>query len=147
MLIERRVANSEHARILSAWPLGCVQSEPGCSSPFYLRVCGSQLAVCLVSLFVSVCRSCVSSSSVQRPPIPRWCPVRAWLFFTFLPTYSSGRALRTSGVKNLRLAFRLNPAGQAKNLRLGYANRAPYCYVYARCPLCIRIVICILTDP
>ena len=52
-----------------------------------LRVCGSQLAVCLVSLFVSVCRSCVSSSSVPRPPIPRWCPVRAWLFFTFLPTY------------------------------------------------------------
>ena len=50
-----------------------------------LRVCGSPLAVCLVSLFVSVCRSCVSSSSVQRPPIPRWCPVRAWLFFTFLP--------------------------------------------------------------
>ena len=50
-------------------------------------MCGSQLAVCLVSLFVSVCRSCVSSSSVQRPPIPRWCPVRAWLFFTFLPTY------------------------------------------------------------
>ena len=49
-----------------------------------LRVCGSQLAVCLVSLFVSVCRSCVSSSSVQRPPIPRWCPVRAWLFFTLL---------------------------------------------------------------
>ena len=42
-----------------------------------LRVCGSQLAVCLVSLFVSVCRSCVSSSSVPRPPIPRWCPVRA----------------------------------------------------------------------
>ena len=32
-------------------------------------------------------RSCVSSSSVLRPPIPRWCPVRAWLFFTFLPTY------------------------------------------------------------
>ena len=52
-----------------------------------LRMCGSPLAVCLVSLFVSVCRSCVSSSSVQRPPIPRWCPVRAWLFFTFLPTY------------------------------------------------------------
>ena len=52
-----------------------------------LRVCGSQLAVCLVSLFVSVCRSCVSSSYVLRPPIPRWCPVRAWLFFTFLPTY------------------------------------------------------------
>ena len=50
-----------------------------------LRVCGSQLAVCLVSLLVSVCRSCVSSSSVSRPPIPRWCPVRAWLFFTFLP--------------------------------------------------------------
>ena len=50
-----------------------------------LRVCGSQLAVCLVSLFVSVCCSCVSSSSVPRPPIPRWCPVRAWLFFTFLP--------------------------------------------------------------
>ena len=43
--------------------------------------------MCLVSLFVSVCRSCVSSSSVRRPPIPRWCPVRAWLFFTFLPTY------------------------------------------------------------
>jgi len=21
------------------------------------------------------------------PPIPRWCPVRAWLFFTLLPTY------------------------------------------------------------
>ena len=55
-----------------------------------LRVCGSPLAVCLVSLFVSVCRSCVSSSSVQRPPIPRWCPVRAWLFFTFLPTYLGG---------------------------------------------------------
>jgi len=35
------------------------------------------LAVCLVSLFVSVCRSCVPSSSVSRPPIPRWCPVRA----------------------------------------------------------------------
>ena len=52
-----------------------------------LRVCGSQLAVCLVSLFVSVCRSCVSSSSVLRPPIPRWCPVRAWLFFTLLHTY------------------------------------------------------------
>ena len=52
-----------------------------------LRVCGSPLAVCLVSLFVSVCRSCVPSSSVQRPPIPRWCPVRAWLFFTFLHTY------------------------------------------------------------
>ena len=34
-----------------------------------------KLAVCLVSLFVSVCRSCVSSSSVPRPPIPRWCPV------------------------------------------------------------------------
>ena len=25
------------------------------------------------------------SSSASRPPIPRWCPVRAWLFFTFLP--------------------------------------------------------------
>ena len=24
---------------------------------------------------------------LERPPIPRWCPVRAWLFFTFLPTY------------------------------------------------------------
>jgi len=35
---------------------------------------------------VSVCRSCVSSStsSVPRPPIPRWCPVRACLFFAFL---------------------------------------------------------------
>ena len=43
------------------------------------------LPLCLVSLFVSVCRLCVPSSSVQRPPIPRWCPVRAWLFFTFLP--------------------------------------------------------------
>merc|ERR1712162_77283 len=50
-------------------------------------VCGSlPLAACLVSLFVSVCRSCVPSSSVQRPPIPRWCPVRAWLVFTFLHT-------------------------------------------------------------
>ena len=39
-----------------------------------------------VSLFVSVCRSSVSSSSVPRPPIPHWCPVRAWLFFTYLPT-------------------------------------------------------------
>ena len=29
----------------------------------------------------------VATSSVQRPPIPRWCPVRAWLFFTFLHTY------------------------------------------------------------
>ena len=27
------------------------------------------------------------------------------------------------------------------------ANRDQYCYVYALCPLCIRIVICILTDP
>ena len=27
------------------------------------------------------------------------------------------------------------------------ANRGQYCYVYALCPLCIRIVICILTDP
>ena len=52
-----------------------------------------QLAVCLVSLFVSVCRSCVSSSSVQRPPIPRWCPVRAWLFFTFLHTHMHCRAI------------------------------------------------------
>ena len=53
-----------------------------------LRVCGSPLAGCVsCEPFVSVCRSCVSSSSVQRPPIPRWCPVRAWLFFTFLPTY------------------------------------------------------------
>ena len=56
-----------------------------------LRVCGSQLAVCLVSLFVSVCCSCVSSSSVPRPPIPRWCPVRAWLFFTFLPNLTAHR--------------------------------------------------------
>ena len=39
--------------------------------------------VCLVSLCVSVCRSSVSSSSAPRPPIPRWCPVRAWLFFTY----------------------------------------------------------------
>ena len=62
-----------------------------------LRVCGSQLAVCLVSLFVSVCRSCVSSSSVQRPPIPRWCPVRAWLFFTFLPTYLSTETVLRTG--------------------------------------------------
>ena len=23
-------------------------------------------------------------TSVPRPPIPRWCPVRAWLFFTYL---------------------------------------------------------------
>ena len=62
-----------------------------------LRVCGSPLAVCLVSLFVSVCRSCVSSSSVQRPPIPRWCPVRAWLFFTFyLPTYRVGYVVSRS---------------------------------------------------
>ena len=37
----------------------------------------AQLAVCPVSLFVSVCRSSVSSSSVSRPSIPRWCPVRA----------------------------------------------------------------------
>ena len=29
----------------------------------------------------------------------------------------------------------------------GSRNRGPYCYVYALCPLCIRIVICILTDP
>ena len=61
-----------------------------------LRVCGSQLAVCLVSLFVSVCRSCVPSSSVPRPPIPRWCPVRAWLFFTFLPTYLPGECIRST---------------------------------------------------
>jgi len=45
-----------------------------------LRVCGSQLAVCLVSLFVSVWRSCVSSSSVPRPPIPRL------LVFSLSPT-------------------------------------------------------------
>ena len=62
-----------------------------------LRVCGSQLAVCLVSLFVSVCRSCVPSSSVQRPPIPRWCPVRAWLFFTLLQTYILGTGLARTG--------------------------------------------------
>ena len=37
----------------------------------------ASLAVCPVSLFVSVCRSSVSSSSVSRPSIPRWCPVRA----------------------------------------------------------------------
>ena len=62
-----------------------------------LRLCGGQLAVCLVSLFVSVCRSCVSSSSVQRPPIPRWCPVRAWLFFTFLHTYIQMNSARQRG--------------------------------------------------
>ena len=48
------------------------------------------LAVCLVSLFVSVCRSCVRVVIIclasTHTPIPRWCPrVRAWLFFTFLP--------------------------------------------------------------
>merc|ERR1711965_1199184 len=32
-----------------------------------LRVCGSPLAVCLVSLFVSVCRSCVPSSPFYLP--------------------------------------------------------------------------------
>ena len=36
--------------------LSYVYANSGC-------LCGSQLAVCLVSLFVSVCRSCVSSSS------------------------------------------------------------------------------------
>jgi len=40
---------------------------------FFLSVCSSYEH----TLFVSVCRSCVSSSSVQRPPIPRRCPVRA----------------------------------------------------------------------
>ena len=30
-------------------------------------------------------RAALGSSSVQRPPRPRWCPVRAWLFFT--PSY------------------------------------------------------------
>ena len=56
---------------LGVWQLaGCVSCEP---------------------LFVSVCRSCVPSSSVQRLPIPRWCPVRAWLFFTFLHTHTHGR--------------------------------------------------------
>ena len=59
-----------------------------------LRGCGSQLAVRLVRLFVSACRSCVSSRPVQRPPIPRWCPVRAWLFFTFLPTYCYEKKIR-----------------------------------------------------
>ena len=74
-----------------------------------LRVCGSQLAVCLVSLFVSVCRSCVSSSSVQRPPIPRWCPVRAWLFFTFLPTYLPLNGYR-NGVPGRAISRRPNCA-------------------------------------
>ena len=32
--------------------------------------------------------SAAACRAVQRPPIPRQCPVRAWLFFTFyLPTY------------------------------------------------------------
>ena len=53
--------------------------KPGKKQQRQRRVC--------CELVVSVCRSCVSSSSVLRPPIPRWCPVRAWLFFTFLPTY------------------------------------------------------------
>ena len=79
------------ALVCSLGTVGCWEGrQGGCGLELcvrQLRVCGSQLAVCLVSLFVSVCRSCVSSSSVQRPPIPRWCPVRAWLFFTFLPTY------------------------------------------------------------
>ena len=68
-------------------------------------MCGSQLVVCLVSLFVSLCRSCVSSSSVSRPPIPRWCPVRAWLFFTFLPTYLPHSFCQDSQVSVRTLKF------------------------------------------
>ena len=35
---------------------------------------------------LTVARAC-RHQSVPRSPIPRWCPVRAWLFFTFLHTY------------------------------------------------------------
>ena len=54
-----------------------------------LRVCGSQLAVCLVSLLcLCVARACRHHlSSVHPYRDPRRCPVRAWLFFTFLHTY------------------------------------------------------------
>ena len=72
-----------------------------------LRVCGSQLAVCLVSLFVSVCRSCVSSSSVSRPPIPRWCPVRAEPGCSspfYLPTYTEAQ-LTNRGSRVLRASI------------------------------------------
>ena len=41
---------------------------------------------CEPVLCLCVARAC-RHRLVQRPPIPRWCPVRAWLFFTFLPTY------------------------------------------------------------
>ena len=51
-----------------------------------LGVCGSPAPAGCVSceLVCVVCRSSVSSSSVSRPPIPRWCPVRTVLH---LPTY------------------------------------------------------------
>ena len=53
--------------LLAPWSAGGDDREDVALSYVYAYsgcVCGSQLAVCLVSLFVSVCRSCVSSSSV-----------------------------------------------------------------------------------
>ena len=52
---------------------------------FYDKTPSHSVSCGPVCVCVSLVR--VSSSSVQRPPIPRWCPVRAWLFFTFLHTY------------------------------------------------------------
>ena len=57
----------------------------GKARPYELR----RACSCNAPVWHTPC-SWVSSSSVQRPPIPRWCPVRAWLFFTFLPTYLPG---------------------------------------------------------
>ena len=61
------------ALVCSLGTVGCWEGrQGGCGLELCmrrLRVCGSQLAVCLVSLFVSVCRSCVSSSTLGSPPL------------------------------------------------------------------------------
>ena len=84
------------------FPAGCVLEvlEADILWPRWVARIGvtrSTQAVCLVRFFYGLASLClcvargssVSSSSVPRAPIPRWCPVRAaWLFFTYLPTKS-----------------------------------------------------------
>ena len=97
-------------------PAGCVSCEP----------------------VVSVCRSCVSSSSVQRPPIPRWCPVRAWLFFTYLsPTHPHSIFRSPSLFQACRPASAAHPRRhdggrrlRASPVRRRFRGRGP-CHSYA----------------
>ena len=60
--------------------LSYVYANSGCVAASWLCVACELVCVC-VSL-VRVVIICPASR-----PIPRWCPVRAWLFFTFYLTY------------------------------------------------------------